>query len=180
MAVQLLNILLKGLMEQQFCTGSHHHQRRELVRGDVICVRNGLFYRYGIWTGKAVVLYGKNPQGTKQVHKRSLKDFLQGAESYSICMFPKNYGRMWKCQRPSPISGVVMPQHKIWWLLEQAAKRKRYKRYSPEETADRAEQAIGKTGYSSSEQFAVWCKTGIAESHELKELRDFWDKVIVY
>ena len=180
MADQLLNILLKNLLGQGFCSGSPRHRRRELIRGDVLCVRNGLFNRYGIWTGETVILYGKSPGGTKQVHRRSLKDFLQDAESCSICVFPKTYGRMRKCQLPPPISSFVMPQHKLWRLLEQAEKARRYKRYTHEETADRAEQALGKTGYASNEHFAVWCKTGIAESHEMEAMRDFWDKVIVY
>ena len=180
MADQLLNILLKGLWGQVFSSGSPPHQRRELIRGDVLCVRNGLFNRYGIWTGEAVILYDKSHQGAKKVHKRSLKDFLHGAKSYSVCMFPKTYGRMMKCQQASPISGVVMPQQKLWWLLERAEKAKKYKRYSHEETAYRAEKALGKSDYASSEHFAVWCKTGISESQELEAMQDFWDKLIVY
>ncbi len=113
------------------------------------------------------------------VKKGSLKDFLQEAGSCSICVFPKNYGRMKKYQLPSPGSSIVMPQHKMWRLLEQAEKARRYKMYTHEETADRAEQSLGKTGYASSEHFAAWCKTGITESQELKAIQDFWDKIIV-
>ena len=87
---------------------------------------------------------------------------------------------MKKYQLPSPVRSIVMPQQKIWRLLEQAAKAKRYNRYTHEETAKRAEQALGKRGYASSEHFAVWCKTGIVESQELETMQDFWDKVIVY
>jgi len=180
MADQLLNILLKGLLGQAFSSGSPRHRRRELVRGDVLCVRNGLSNRYGIWTGEVVILYGKSLGGTKKVHRCSLKDFLQESESCSVCVFPKTYGRMKKYQLPSPVSSIVMPQHKMWRWLEQAEKARRYKRYTHEETADRAERSLGKTGYTSSEHFAVWCKTGIAESHELEAMQDFWDKVIVY
>ena len=179
MADQLLNILLKGLLGQAFRSSSPH-SRRELIRGDVLCVKNGTSNRYGIWTGEGVILYGKSPQGTKAVHRRSLKDFLQNAESCSVCVFPKNYGRMKKYQLPSPVSSIVMPQQKIWRLLEQAAKAKRYNRYTHEETAKRAEQALGQSGYVSSEHFAVWCKTGIVESQNLEAIQDFWDKVIVY
>ena len=180
MADQLLNILRKALLGKSFSSGSPRHRRRELVRGDVLCVRNGLSNRYGIWTGEVVILYGKSSVGTKEVHRRSLKDFLQEAESCSVCVFPKKDGHMKKYQLPSPVSSIVMPQHNIWRLLEQAEKARRYKRYTHEETADRAEQSLGKTGYASSEHFAVWCKTGISESQELVALQDFWDKVILY
>ena len=94
----------------------------------------------------AVILYGKSLGGAKEVHRRFLKDFLQEAGSCSICVFPKNYGRMKKYQLPPSVSSIVMPQHKMWQLLEQVEKARRYKRYTHEETADRAEQSLGKTG----------------------------------
>ncbi len=34
--------------------------------------------------------------------------------------------------------------------------------------------------YLTSEHLAVWYKTGIAESHELESIRDFWERMIVY
>lgn len=180
MADQLLSTLLNGLLGRAVSSGSPRHRRRELVRGDVLCVRNGLANRYGIWTGETVILYGKSHEGVKKVHRRSLKDFLQEAESCSICVFPKTYGRMKKYPLTSPISSFVMPQHKLWRMMEQAEKARKYKRYTHEETAERAELAIGQTCYDSSEHFAVWCKTGIAESQELEAVKDFWDKIIVY
>ncbi|BAL83085.1 hypothetical protein SELR_13770 [Selenomonas ruminantium subsp. lactilytica TAM6421] len=73
-----------------------------------------------------------------------------------------------------------MPQNKIWRMLEQAEKVRRYKWYSPEETAVRAEKAIGRSDFSSSEHFAVWCKTSIAESHEMETLREVLESIIAY
>ena len=48
------------------------------------------------------------------------------------------------------------------------------------ETVHRARSKLGQGGYLTSEHFAMWCKTGIAESHELASVRDFWDRMIVY
>ena len=59
-------------------------------------------------------------------------------------------------------------------------KTKKYKLYSAEETVRRAKSKLGADGYPTSEHFAIWCKTGIAESHELQSLRDFWERLIVY
>ena len=109
-----------------------------------------------------------------------MENFLLGAASYSICLFPKNYGHPRKVEHLSPVQGFVMPQDKLWGMLEQAEKARRYKRYSHEETAMRAEKALGRGNFASSEHFAVWCKTGIAESHELEALREVWDRIIVY
>jgi len=180
MADQLLNILLKGLLGQAFRSGSPHHRRRELIRGDVLCVKNGFSNRYGIWTGKVVILFGKSPQGRQVVHERTLKDFLHGATEYSICLFPSKYGHLRMIEQVSSIQGVVMPQDKLWRLLKQAEKARKYKRYSHEETAVRAENALGRSNFRNSEYFAVWCKTGIAESHELESWHELLDRVIIH
>lgn len=45
----LLKVLLKGLLGQAFSSGSPRHRRREIVRGDVLCVRIGLSDGYSIW-----------------------------------------------------------------------------------------------------------------------------------
>lgn len=180
MANQILDVLLGSLLGTQAESIASSQHKRELVRGDVICVRDGFSNRYGVWTGKNVIMYGNGLHGIKDVHKRSLKKFLRGASGYSICLFPKKYGHPRRIEAISPIQGVVMPQNKIWRMLERAEKAKRYKWYSPEETAVRAEKAIGRSNFASSEHFAVWCKTGIAESHELEVLREIWDSVITY
>ncbi len=155
-------------------------RRRELVRGDVLCIEDGILKKYGIWTGDKIILYGRNYHGVKVVHETSLVDFLQDAETFAICEFPKKYGRPTEWLQPSAISSVIMPQDKIWRIMERARKEKKYKLYTPEETAHRAESRLGSDGYGTSEHFAIWCKTGIAESHELEAMRDFMDRIIVY
>ena len=180
MADQILDVLLSRFLgaRAESITSSRH--KRELMRGDVICVRDGFSNRYGVWTGKNVIMYGNNLHEIKEVHERSLKNFLGGATSYSICLFSQKYRHPRRIESISPIQGVVMPQQKIWRMLKQAEKSRRYRCYSPEETAVRAEKAIGRDNFANSEHFAVWCKTGIAESHELEALREVWENVMTY
>ena len=180
MADQILDVLLSSLLGSQRESIISSQHRHELVRGDVICVRDGFSNRYGVWTGKNVIMYGNSLQGIKYVHERSLKNFLRGATSYSICLFPKKYGHPRRMPSISPIQDVVMPQNKIRRMLEQAEKARRYRCYSPEETAVRAEKAIGRSDFASSEHFAVWCKTGMAESYDWEALREAWESVITY
>ena len=49
-----------------------------------------------------------------------------------------------------------------------------YHLYTPEETVIRARERIGETQYSlwtnNCEHFAIWCKTGISESHQIEDL----------
>ena len=176
MTASIWDIMIGGIRGSKV----KHGRRRELVRGDVLCVEDNMLKRYGIWTGDRMVFYGRNQHGVKIVHEASLIDFLQGAEELAICEFPKKYGRPTEWIQPSVIASVVMPQDKIWRMIWRAWKEKKYKLYSPEETACRAESRLGTDGYGTSEHFAVWCKTGIAESHELEAMREFWERIIVY
>ena len=82
--------------------------------------------------------------------------------------------------------GVVRPQTSVledfiqWW------KKRSYHLYTFEETVERAKSCIGDEHFGielpSSEAFALWCKTGISESHQLNELLDMlvWKKGLVY
>ncbi len=153
---------------------------REVSYGDVVCVEGGLLKRYGIWTGENFILYGEDSRGKNIVHEETFRGFLGGAEHFAICEFSEKYGRPTEWEQPSPISSVVMPQDKLWRMLEQGQKARKYRRYSPQETVHRARSKLGQGGYLTSEHFAIWCKTGIAESHELASVRDFWDRMIVY
>ena len=154
---------------------------RSVQKGDVVCVENGLLKRYGIWTGENFIQYAKKGNGKRIVHETSFHDFLRGAESLAICEFPKKYGH--PTEREQPIiapSSVVMPQEKIWRLMSQDIKAKKYKLYSPEDTVERAKSRLGDTDFLTSEHFAMWCKTGISESHQLEKMREWWDLVIMY
>ena len=173
----LLDALISGLK------GNRTHrsrQPREVAYGDVVCVEGDILKRYAIWTGENFILYGEDRCGKDIVHKESFRGFLQGAEHFAICEFPKEYGRPTEWEQPSPVSSVIMPQEKLWRLLGRVRKAKEYRRYSPHETVRRAKSKLGQGGYLTSEHFAMWCKTGIAESHELESIRDFWDRMIVY
>ena len=51
-----------------------------------------------------------------------------------------------------------------------------YKLYTPLETLNRARSRIGESNYNlfsnNCEHFALWCKTGISESHQISSLLD--------
>ncbi len=150
-------------------------------KGDVISVKGDFLNRYGIWTGKNFIQYAKNAAGKSIVHEIDFKDFCRGAESMAVCVFPKHYGHPKEKERLilEP-SSVVMPQEKIWRLISWGIKARKYKVYSPEETIARAKSRLGDTGFTTSEHFAMWCKTGIAESHQLEKMREWRDLLIVY
>lgn len=173
----LLNSLFDGLIGNKV---RRSKRPREVGYGDVVCVDGGLLRRYGIWAGDNFILYGEDCHGKNLVHEESFRGFMHGAEHFAICEFPEKYGNPTLWAQPVPVSAVVMPQEKIWRLLERTHKAGRYKRYSPNETVSRARSKLGESGYLTSEHFALWCKTGISESHELENIRDFCDRIVVY
>lgn len=197
MVATLLNTLISGLKGNRT---RRSQQPREVAYGDVVCVAGAkashpatapalglpwpsegdFLKRYAIWTGENFILYGEDRSGRDIVHEESFRGFLHGIEYFAICEFPKEYGRPTEWEQPSPVSSVVMPQEKLWRLLERGRKAREYRRYSPHETVRRAKSKLGQGGYLTSEHFAMWCKTGIAESHELESIRDFWERMIVY
>ena len=178
MTNHLLSFLFNGPRDNKSRRGDH----RDAVRGDILCVEDGLLKRYGVCTSTSekIIFYGENSHGVRVVHEVSFSDFLKGAEHFSICDFPKEYGRPTEWEQTSPITGVVMPQHKIYGILNKLWKIRNYRRYSHEETARRAEGCLGSKGYATSEHFAIWCKTGISESHELESLQELLDRIVVY
>lgn len=177
MVATLLNTLISGLKGNRT---RRSQQPREVAYGDVVCVESDFLKRYAIWTGENFILYGEDRSGRDIVHEESFRGFLHGIEYFAICEFPKEYGRPTEWEQPSPVSSVVMPQEKLWRLLERGQKAREYRCYTPHETVHRAKSKLGQGGYLTSEHFAVWCKTGIAESHELESIRDFWERMIVY
>lgn len=170
--------------------------RRELIPGDVISVacsrtyigKQGLrvfgrllpMQRFGIWTGKDVILYSE-VAGEEKVHRRSMSAFKDGEEKLYLYDFPRSYGEP-RQRRAHTVTSCIPPMDRhIWDFLEFLEKRKYYHLYTPEETVARAEGEICRRDvyYPTSEHFAFWCKTGISESHALKELRR-WLPPIVY
>ena len=177
----MLELLLNSLFNRMTGNNVRRSKRpREVSYGDVVCVEGGLLKRYGIWTGSNFILYGEDSRGKNSVHEETFRSFLGGAEHFAICEFPEKYGSPTQWKQPVSVSSVVMPQDKIWRLRERAIKARIYKRYLPHETVSRARRKLGESGYLTSEHFAMWCKTGISESHELEAIHEFFDRDIVH
>ena len=144
--------------------------------GDVICVHRIGFEHYGIYVGDdKVIHYDIDPSDHYKIciHQAPLEEFLNGSLVYSICEFPKVYGR--------PTEEIPFAEFRkkfahpekaqtLWDVL----KISNYHLYTPEETVIRARERIGETQYSlwtnNCEHFAIWCKTGISESHQIEDL----------
>ena len=153
--------------------------RHQVQYGDAAYVEDGGARRFGIWTGDAFVQYAHDPSGVRRVHEVHLHGFLRGASRLYVCRFPQKYGRPDEIQ--IPLCGIVMPTDTyLLHLLERKYKQASYHLYSPEQTVRRAKSCLGKDNFASSEDFAVWCKTGVTEWKQLHILRQTLERIITY
>jgi len=144
--------------------------------GDIICVHRIGYEHYGVYAGdNKVIHYDIDPSDHYKicVHQAPMEEFLNGSLVYSICEFPNVYGR--------PTEEIPFAEFRKKFAHPEAAqtlwdvlKMSSYHLYTPEETVIRARERIGETEYSlwsnNCEHFAIWCKTGISESHQIEDL----------
>lgn len=161
------------------------HQRRQINYGDVISVGSGATKRFGICAGETVILYGKDAKGQEVVHEESFRDFVQEVDQFAIYRFPIKYGQPSENRYSVACESIVRSQHKaplvdVLRKIGYARKVSVYKLYSAAETVERARSQLGESSFLTSEHFALWCKTGIAESHELETGRRLCERIIIY
>lgn len=146
--------------------------------GDVICVHRIGFAHFGIYAeNNRVIHYDIDPAKSFKIriHEAPLKEFLNGMDIYYTCYFPPVYGVPTENMEFSGFKKVMEhPERsgKMWDYLRVI----KYRLYTPEETLARARSRIGESDYNlfsnNCEHFALWCKTGISESHQISGLLD--------
>lgn len=171
-------------------------EKRQLAYGDVIGVDRGYYQHFGIYIGDQQVIHYNPIDGDLKneiaIHIAKFESFLGDEVEYFICDFSPFY------QPPEKVNEVVSQGKVLKKLIDPklnlteefdkangvyvAFQTARYKVYSPEETVQRAYSRLGEVSYdlirNNCEHFAIWCKTGISESHQvnhlLKLLKTMW------
>ena len=137
--------------------------------GDVIFVNRyiRLYRHFGIYIGNRRVIHFAAPNGdfdaeNAYIHETSLDHFKDGSKVY-VMEFSEEYE-----------SGSV---------LRNLIKSDEYKLQTPQETVMRAKSMLGLRGmnnegyniiFNNCETIAIWCKTNIAESRQVNELRSIF------
>lgn len=139
----------------------------EIKYGDIIGVQRagGLYDHYGVYENdNRIYEYAArdSDSGRADVHTTTLKAFIRDSAGCFVLIFPEKYGRPAKLEIP------------VFSAVDYADKAAAYHLYSPEETIQRAKSRLGETKYSllfnNCEHYAIWCKTGIHESHQIEDL----------
>lgn len=168
-------------------TSDGHSNKAEYAEyGDVIGVRRIGYKHFGIYVNDYCIIHYASTTGDFGgdicIHETTLDKFLDGASSYFVCKFPKTYGKPSEINIQAALSGSSFaPQ---WDNIFKILKRSNYNLYSPEETVKRARERIGESKYNlvtnNCEHFAIWCKTGVSESHQVNEILDGMPMEIIY
>ena len=156
--------------------------------GDVIGVRRGhvpgtrlqVYKHYGVYVGRnRVVHFAHDSKNILRVHEAPMKEFLEGEDEYFVCHFPEEHGRPSEIDVDASMfpSNIRIPDVNLYGRFYNLFKsNEHYRLYTPQSTVRRARSKIGQTEYNlllnNCEHFAIWCKTGISESHQVDDLLD--------
>lgn len=147
-----------------------------LEAGDVIGIARkkawNIYEHYAVYIGgNQVVHYAGDSRDFNEkiaVRKASMEDFLREDKDYFVLYFGEEYRTLYKIQsatrfRMGDRNLVLHPRLK---------KEKNFYLYSPEETVQRALSRVGEKDYNlvfnNCEHFALWCKTGVSESFQVR------------
>jgi hypothetical protein len=165
-------------------SGTNKNNKKKAVYGDVIGVKKIGYKHFGIFISNDRIIHYAPISGDFgkdiYIHETTLNDFLSGSDSYFVCEFPKIHGKPTEINIKKSLASSYTPNGydtiEVILLLTKLIKKFKYKVYSPEETVERASERLGETKYNlainNCEHFAIWCKTGISESHQVNDVLD--------
>ena len=140
-----------------------------LQLGDVLAVtrKGGLYQHYAVYIGnKRVIHYAADKgdfSGRITIHEAHFSEFQAGALFVYVLDFPEEPGNPMK-RGFGEIDDIR--ENNLFATIRLQG----YHLYSPEETVERAKSRLGEEKYSlpfnNCEHFALWCKTGVSESHQ--------------
>ena len=158
--------------------------RQEPVPGDIIGVDRGIYQHYGIYAGEDQVIHytsdasDLDPENA-EIQETTLERFLRDESEYFI------------------LEGFeICSSGEAAQAAEKETKARRKKNagkrpaeeegpaaFTPEEVVERAQSRMGERNYNllvnNCEHFAVWCKTGISDSKQVRKWVDLCRRILI-
>lgn len=145
----------------------------QLLPGDVLAASRmaGLYQHFAVYIGNQRVIHyaaeNGDFSGRITIHEAPYDEFRGDSTFIYILDFPDNSGK--PTLRGQPFDLHKSTEAPFFDLV----RRTDYHLYSPEETVARARSRLGEEKYAlpfnNCEHFAIWCKTGVHESHQVNE-----------
>lgn len=167
--------------------------RKKLLPGDIIWIKrihnSGIPYKhFGVYVSDSEVIHYTSDDsdiGTNnKITKTSLTRFLRGEQSINFLIIPDihtepqsvNIDTSKNLISPNILALLLAAKKiaKIYTKTKKLIQDINYKKYDRPEIIDRARSRIGENNYrlifNNCEHFALWCATGINESHQVNRL----------
>ncbi len=136
-----------------------------LKPGDVIGVNRGLYEHYAIYVGNNKVIHyaGHDDDFAKgaTIHEASYADFKKGDKDCFVLSFSGE----------KPVKIRISTNFQLFGEKDHGISLDWKEEFTPKETLERAYSRIGESKYhllgNNCEHFALWCKTGKAESQQV-------------
>ena len=145
-------------------------QSKEFARpGDVLGVSRGIYEHYAIYVGNGRVIHyageGSDFGGKITIHEADFAEFIKSSSSFFVLSFA-GYNPVKLQSTTKFISNSAYE----WYNKKRVF-------YSENETVKRAYSRIGECNYNlinnNCEHFAIWCKTGISISSQVKNIAKY-------
>ena len=140
--------------------------------GDVVCVSRGAYDHYGVYISRSqVISYTSDDSdiGDNTIQSTTFARFLRGASEYSVLVFPDKHALPSKVDFSQNVSATA-----AFIRFFESFPENDYCLYSPKDTVKRAKTRLGEAEYNlmfnNCEHFAIWCKTGVSESHQVNRI----------
>lgn len=162
--------------------GSRNIPKSSLQPGDILAAKraSGVYYHFAVYIGNNRVIHyaakGGDFGSEISIHEAPYSEFEGNSKEIFVLDFPETASDLPKKIQvgSSSVYGDLAGYSSFDWLS--FIRELKYKLYSPQETVNRARSRIGETKYSlvanNCEHFAIWCKTGIHESHQVNAIME--------
>lgn len=141
--------------------------------GDVLAASRlgGVYQHFAVYIGGGRLIHyaAENGDfgGRISIHEADYASFSNGAADVCVIDFPDNNGILTGPLLPGHVPAAAVSESAVFDAVRSAF----YHLYTPAETIARARSRLGEENYSlpfnNCEHFAVWCKTGVHESHQV-------------
>lgn len=162
-----------------------NYEHNNIQEGDILGVRRSGYDHYGVYIGNSRVIHYTSMSSdidmkNNRIMETDIKHFLREERNIFVlnCENPALSPRFPAVAIPTinPTSFTVFGVQQIMSQLVKAFRNKEKKIYTPEETVQRAKSKLGEQKYNlvtnNCEHFAIWCKTGISQSHQVDAYLD--------
>lgn len=145
----------------------------EVQAGDVLAASRlgGIYEHFAVYVGDGRIIHyaaeSGDFNGRISIHEADYEAFARGTQGVCVIDFPNAQGGFEEPPRKGHVRATAVNESLFFDVIRDSF----YHLNTPAQTVARARSRLGEERYSlpfnNCEHFAVWCKTGVHESHQV-------------